>query len=252
VYLAGHSHQDQPSWMTGRVLCSQASYYGIHCGRIDLTFDVENRRLLERRAFTVLMDSRFEFDREVMELSKGELAKADDEINRKVCTVTTPVKGGARGSETSRLFCQAFADALKKAGTPVDGVFHGVFGKEDIPAGDLTVEDCWKLLPYENGLVVAELTPADLAEILVEDVNQRTLWPFEAASDGTGLHLEGRPLEGGRRYRIAFNTYDGQSAGRRLPKLHEILTRPDSKRVETEVETRRALISYLSERKVIE
>ena len=252
VYLAGHSHQDQPSWMTGRVLCSQASYYGIHCGRIDLTFDVESRRLLERRAFTVLMDSRFELDPEVMEFSKGELAKADQEMKRKVCTVKKPVTGGARGSETSRLFCQAFAEALKKEGTLVDGVFHGVFSKDDIPAGDLTVEDCWKLLPYENRLVVASLTPAELVEILAEDVNQRTLWPFVAATDGAGLLLEGKPLEGGKRYRVALNSYDGQSAGRRLPKLHQILGRPESERTETKVETRSALIRCLTERKVIE
>ena len=252
VYLAGHSHQDQPSWMTGRVLCSQANYYGIHCGRIDLTFDVESRKLLERRAFTVLMDSRFELDPEVMEVSKADLAKADQEMKRKVCTVKTPIKGGARGSGTSELFCKAFAEALKKAGTPVDGVFHGVFGKEGIPAGDLTVEDCWKLLPYENGLLVADLTAAELFDILAEDDKQRTLWPFETATDGTGLLLQGKPLEAGKRYRIAFNTYDGQSGGRRLPKLHEILNRPDSKRTETKVAARPALIDFLSVQKVLQ
>ena len=169
-----------------------------------------------------------------------------------VCTVKTPIKGGARGSGTSELFCKAFAEALKKAGTPVDGVFHGVFEKEGIPAGDLNVEDCWKLLPYENGLLVADLTAADLFDILAEDGNQRTLWPFEAAPDGTWLLFQGKPLEAGKRYRIAFNTYDGQSGGRRLLKLQEILNRPDSKRTETKVAARPALIDYLSEQKVIE
>ncbi|MCW1922395.1 bifunctional metallophosphatase/5'-nucleotidase [Luteolibacter arcticus] len=252
VYLAGHSHQDQPSWMNGRVLCSQASYYGIHCGRIDLTFDMESRRLLEKRAFTVLMDSRFELDPEVMELSKAEFAKAEAEMKRKVCTVATPVEGGARGSRTSQLFCEAFADALRKAGAPVDGVFHGVFVKDGIPAGELTVEDCWKLLPYENGLLVADLTAADLWDILSEDDKQRTLWPFETAADGTGLLFQGKPLEPDKRYRIAFNTYDGQSGGGRLLKLREILNRPESKRTETKVATRAALIDFLSERKVLE
>ncbi|MEK7953351.1 bifunctional metallophosphatase/5'-nucleotidase [Luteolibacter soli] len=252
VYLAGHSHQDQPSWMTGHVLCSQANYYGIHCGRIDLTFDVATRRLLERRAFTVLMDSRFEPDPEVVELSKAELAKAEQELKRKVCTVKTPITGGARGSGTSELFCKAFADALKKAGTSVDGVFHGVFGKEGIPAGDLTVEDCWKLLPYENGLLVADLTAEELGVIVAEDKKDRTLWPFETKRDGDGILFQGKPLEDGKRYRIAFNTYDGQSGGQRLPKLHEILNRPDSKRTETKVAARPALIDYLSEQKVIE
>ncbi len=246
VYLAGHSHQDQPSWMSGNVLCSQASYYGIHCGRIDLTFDVESRKLLDRRAFTVLMDSRFELDPMVLEFTKPEIAKADEQMKRKVCTVKQPIEGGGKRSAVSKLFCEAFADALKKAGTPVDGVFHGTFGKEDIPAGDLTVEDCWKLLPYENGLVTGELTAKELIAIVAEDKGNRTLWPFEAApDDGTLLLFQGKPVDEAKRYRIAFNTYDGQSGGRTLPQLHEILNRPESKRTEAKVATREALIDYL-------
>jgi 2',3'-cyclic-nucleotide 2'-phosphodiesterase (5'-nucleotidase family) len=232
VYLGGHSHQDQPSWMTGRVLCSQASYHGIHCGRIDLTFDLASRKLLERRAFTVLMDSRFEADAEVMDVTRGELEKEAAEMKRKVCSVSAPISGGARDSGVSRLFCDAFAAALEKAGMPVDAVFHGTFGKEDIPAGELTVEDCWTLLPYENGLVIAELTAADLAEILAEDGNQRTLWPAVSP-------------QGDARVKVAFNTYDAQSGGRRLLKLFEILSRPESKRRDTPVAAREALIAYL-------
>ena len=52
VFLAGHTHQDQPSWELGSVLCSQAAYHGIHCGRTDLTFDLESRKLVGRRAIT--------------------------------------------------------------------------------------------------------------------------------------------------------------------------------------------------------
>lgn len=252
VYLGGHSHQDQPSWMTGKVLCSQASYHGIHCGRIDLTFDRDSRKLLERRAFTVLMDGRFELDAEVMDFTRPELDKAAAEMKRKVCTVKQPVEGGGRDSGVSRLFCEAFADALGKAGMPVDGVFHGTFSKDDIPAGELTVADCWKLLPYENGLVTAELTAEELAAIAGEDKGSRTLWPFELKQDGagavTGFLYKGQPVDPAKRYRIAFNTYDAQSGGRSLPRLHEIVNRPAGKRTPTPVATRDALIAFLSAR----
>ena len=250
VYLAGHSHQDQPSWMSGGVLCSQASYHGIHCGRIDLTFDRDSRKLLERRAFTVLMDSRFELDPEVMDCARPELDKAAVEMKRKVCTVKQPVEGGGKNSAVSKLFCEAFAAALGKSGRPVDGVFHGTFGKDDIPAGDLAVADCWKLLPYENGLITAELTASELTDIVTEDKGTRTLWPFEIKRDGSGavasLHLQGQPLDPAKRYRIGFNTYDGQSGGRTLPLLHDILNRPASNRTETKVAAREALIEFLN------
>ncbi len=248
VYLAGHSHQDQPSWMNGPVLCSQSSYHGIHCGRIDLTFDRDSRKLLERRAFTVLMDNRFELDPEVMDFARPELDKAAAESKRKVCTVKQPIVGGGRDSAVSKLFCEAFAAALGKAGTPVDGVFHGTFSKDDIPAGDLTVADCWKLLPYENGLITAELTGAELVDIVNEDKGSRTLWPFEPGQEDAvaSFLLMGKPLDPVKRYRIGFNTYDGQSGGLSLPLLHEIVNRPASKRTETKVAAREALIDFLS------
>jgi 2',3'-cyclic-nucleotide 2'-phosphodiesterase (5'-nucleotidase family) len=249
VYLAGHSHQDQPSWMSGKVLCSQASYHGIHCGRIDLTFDRDSRELLERRAFTVLMDGRFELDPEVMEFARPELDRAAAEMKRKVCTVKRPVEGGGRYSGVVLLFCEAFAAALEKAGAPVDGVFHGTFGKDDIPAGELTVADCWKLLPYENDLITAELTGEELVTILTEDKGNRTLWPFQLKRFESGevksFLFKGAPVDAAKRYRIALNSYDGQSGGRTLPLLHGILQRPESKRAETGVATREALIDYL-------
>lgn len=251
VLLAGHTHQDQPSWMTGRVLCTQAGYYGIHCGRVDLTFDKESRKLLERRAFTVLMDSRFDLDKEVMDHAKPALAKADEEMKKKVCTVkaTIPPEGVAP------LLCQAFAASLEKAGSPVEGVFHGTFGKDPIEAGEKTVEDCWKLLPYENGLIVAELTPAELVTVASEDRGKRLLWPFDLELSPAGetkrFLFQGQPVDPSRRFRIAFNTYDGQSAGQTLMRLNEILMRPECRRREVPVATRQALIDYLVEKKEI-
>lgn len=246
VYLAGHSHQDQPSWMSGRVLCSQANYYGIHCGRVDLTFDRESRKLIDRRAFTVLMDSRFDLDPLVIEVAQPELAKAEEQMKRKVCTVKQEIPA----DKIAPLLCTAFAAALQKNGTTVDGVFHGTFGKAPIGAGEKTVEDCWKILPYENGLVIAELTGAELVEIVVEDGGNRLLWPFEidvAGGQAKRFLFKGEPVDPAKRYRIAFNTYDGQSGGRRLMKLQEILLRPESKRQEIDLGTRQALIDYLSD-----
>jgi 2',3'-cyclic-nucleotide 2'-phosphodiesterase (5'-nucleotidase family) len=236
--------------MSGKVLCSQASYYGIHCGRVDLTFDMDSRKLLERRAFTVLMDGRFELDPEVMEFVRPELDKAAAEMKRKLCTVTRAIEGGGRYSGVAVLFCEAFAAALEEAGTPVDGVFHGTFSKDDIPAGELTVADCWKLLPYENGLITAELTGEELVTIITEDKGNRTLWPFQLKRFDSGevksFQFKGQPVDRAKRYRIALNSYDGQSGGRTLPLLHEILQRPASKRAETGVATREALMDFLS------
>ncbi len=250
IYLAGHSHQNQPAWMLDDVLCSQASYYGIHCGRVDLTFDTASRKLVERRVFTVLMDDRFEADPLVMQVAEPALATSDAELARTVCQVAKPVAGGKRGSPLIQLLCEAFAAALTKQKTPVDGIFHGSFGTEVIPAGELTVADCWKIIPYENLLVTAEVTGRELVEIVREDQGDRstdrTLWPFELTLDRGGtptrFTLHGEPVDPDRRYTIAVNSYDGQSGGRRLMKLREILASPEARRTTTSIGTREALI----------
>ena len=259
VYLAGHSHQNQPSWTLHGVLCSQASYHGIHCGRIDLTFDLDSRKLVDRRGFTIVMDDRFALDPAVMHLSQPGLDAADEHLAREVATVTRAISGKGRSSGLVTVMCESFAAALKKQGQPVDGVFHGTFGTGDIQPGKLTVADCWKIIPYENMLVTAEVSASDLLVIVGEDARQkdsdRTLWPFELVADGNGkpasLRLNGADVAADRRFAIAFNAYDAQSGGRRLMKTLAILAADAARRRTSPIDTRSALIDGLLDRGTI-
>lgn len=256
VYLAGHSHQNQPSWTLHGVLCSQASYYGIHCGRVDLTFDLDSRKLVDRRAFTILMDDRFALDPAVMAAAGPGLEAADVAFGREVATVAAKIAGKGRGSGVARLFCELFASALKRQGVTVDAVFHGTFGTGDLLPGPLTVGDCWRLIPYENLLVTAEVTAADLLAIVAEDARQkdsdRTLWPLEVVpgTDGAPARLRhgGSDVPPDRRLVVALNAYDAQSGGRRLMKTREILAAPAARRRTTRIDTRSALIDGLLDR----
>ncbi|MGB8854808.1 MAG: bifunctional UDP-sugar hydrolase/5'-nucleotidase [Pirellulales bacterium] len=259
VYLAGHSHQNQPSWMLHGVVCSQASYHGIHCGRVDLTFDAESRKLVDRRAFSLLMDDRFAFDPLVMELARPDLDAADAQLAREVATVTKPISGTGRGSGLGRLLCECFGDALRKQGQDVDAVFHGTFRSGDVQAGPLTVADCWKIIPYENRLVTAEVTAAGLMAILAEDAgikdSDRTLWPLDVVRDDTGrplrILLDGTELPPDRRLTLGLNAYDAQSGGRRLMQTREILAAPAAKLRTSTIDTRTALIDGLLDRGTI-
>jgi 2',3'-cyclic-nucleotide 2'-phosphodiesterase/3'-nucleotidase len=255
VFLAGHSHQDKAAWMAGDVLCSQASYYGIHCGRVDLSFDVDSRKLIDRRAFTVLMDGRYEPDPAVLKAAGDDLRASDESMARVLTQLPAAIPGGGRGSELVEHLCGAFAWALGRAGHQVDGVFHGSFGTREIAAGPVTVADCWELIPYENRLLVAELARDELAAIVEEDASERfsdrTLWPFEVKFGPGGklkeMLFRGEPVDAERRFRIALNAYDGQGAGRRLPRLAEVVAAPQAKRQLTRLDSRGALIDYLVE-----
>ncbi len=259
VFLAGHSHQNQPLWMLHDVVCTQASYHGIHCGRVDLTFDLDSRKLVDRKAFTVLMDDRFALDPLVMELAKPDLDAADAQLAREVCTVKARVAGTGRNSPLAKLFCECFSDALAKQGIKVDGVFHGTFETGDLQPGRLTVADCWKLIPYENLLCTAEVTGGDLMGILTEDAgvkhSDRTLWPFEVIRNGAGkperILLDGEEIGRDRRYRVAFNSYDAQSGGRRFLEMRDILRAPAAGQRTSRIDTRSALIDGLLDRGTI-
>jgi 2',3'-cyclic-nucleotide 2'-phosphodiesterase (5'-nucleotidase family) len=259
VFLAGHTHQDQPSWDLGGVLCSQASYHGINCGRVDLTFDLDSRKLVQRRASTLLMDKRFDLDPVVMELALPDLKKADEQMARKLGSATQLIPGNGRNSRLTQLFCEFFSEALQRNNTPVEGVFHGTFGTGDIPLGEITVADCWRMLPYENLLTIAEVSAAELIEIVREDGKEaksdRTLWPFDLDLDKDGkparfLH-KGAPVAADQRFKIGFNSYDAQSGGRKLMRLGEILASPSARRLTTKIDTRSALIDGILNRKEI-
>jgi 2',3'-cyclic-nucleotide 2'-phosphodiesterase (5'-nucleotidase family) len=256
VFLAGHTHQDRPSWKTGEVLCTQAGYYGIHCGRVDLTFDLETRKLIGRKAVTRLMDQSFALDPVVMEMAAPDLKTSGAQLARKLGTVKGTIKCGGRNNPLARFFCDCFADALRLNHTPADGVFHGTFGTGDLTEGVITVADCWKMLPYENLLVTAEVTTEDLIEIIREErrvtKSDRILWPFEIKLDteGNPVHFThgDKPVAAGTRFTIAFNSYDAQSGGQSLPRLREILAKPSAKRVWTGIDCRQALMDGILRR----
>jgi 2',3'-cyclic-nucleotide 2'-phosphodiesterase (5'-nucleotidase family) len=256
VYLGGHTHQNQPLWKLGDVFCSQAAYHGIYCGRVDLTFDRTSRKLIGRDAMTELMDARFEPDAAVMDLAGPDMKTAAEQLARKVAVVKTPLTSGGVDNPLGTLFCECFAEALAQNGKPVDGVFHGTFGSGDIPAGDLTVADCWRMLPYENLLVTAELGARELIEIIRMERDMRgsdrILWPFQLRLDGGGevrsFTHRGKAVAEDARFTIAFNSYDAQSGGQSMMQLRDMLSRPAAKRRFTGVETRNALIDGLLRR----
>jgi hypothetical protein len=62
---------------------------------------------------------------------------------------------------------------------------------------------------------------------------------------------DGQDVPRDGRLTIAFNSYDGQSGGRRLMRTRDILTTPAARRQTTPVDTRGALIDYLLDRGVV-
>lgn len=273
VYLGGHTHRNHSSREVGGTLYTQADYYGIHCGRVDLSFDLDTRQLVAKRSVTALMDARIEADPVVMEASGQSLGEADQYLAAEVGVLAGDLGGkqphrGA-GSPLQNLLGAAFAHAAEKAGHEPEGVFHGTFGTGDWEAGTKTMADVWNVLPYENRLLVLYLTREELIAIYNESMDSysdRALYGFavEVAKAEPGKGERGsdyfvRSMRSRRnpeapadhRFCVLCNAYDAQSGGKRLMRLRALSQQPECRAALLPLSSREALIDYFKDREVV-
>src|SRR5436305_9681651 len=170
VFIAGHTHQAIPSRLTNRVLFTQADHFGIHVGCVDLLFDRNSKKLLRREAICELMDNRFHPDHVVISRAGSQLAESEAMLAQPIGELAETLRArGRRGqpSEIERLIGTAISEALVERNLPVDGVMHGAFDdRATLVAGPKTLNDIWNLIPYENYIVTAQLSPEDIRTVM--------------------------------------------------------------------------------------
>src|SRR6267143_5676978 len=227
AFVAGHTHQTIPSRLTNGVVLTQADHFGIHVGRLDLTFDRASKKLLHREAHCELMNNRIPVDHVVVSRAKPQLDESANALAQPIGTLaeTLHVRGRpGEPSEVEALIGAAILEALRERGTTADGAMHGVFDeKNNFVAGPKTINDIWDLIPFENYLVTAELTSEEIKTVMEEvyaSREPRNLLGFEIETAGIGYERRitairlavGGELERDKRYSIAFNTFDSRSS----------------------------------------
>jgi 2',3'-cyclic-nucleotide 2'-phosphodiesterase/3'-nucleotidase len=264
-FIAGHTHQTVASRLTNGVLLTQADHFGIHVGRVDLVFDRSSKKLLRREAICERMDNRLHLDHRVLSRSKLQLEESDTALAQPVGAVAETLRARSHPGEPSdveQLIGAAIIETLHESGVAVDAAMHGTFNERNVQAGVKTMKDIWNIIPYENHLVTAELLPEEI-KTLMEEVyashEPRNLVGIDVVTERNGYDhrivsmrlADGRPLERDRRYVIAFNTFDAQSAGHRFMKLRVLLKSPTANCKLHDMQTRDALIDYFRRHKVV-
>lgn len=262
--IAGHTHREIPSHQLGEVAYTQAGYHGIQCGRMDLVFSKRTRKLLAVKVGTTLMDGSIAQDPAVLSASAKDRQVSDAEWVRQIGVLTADLSkqsAPGRPAQTLLLLTRAIRSALEQRKVPVDGVLHGNFLETDIKAGPKTIADAWKIVPYENFLCTAGFTPAELVVVLEEVYNSgystHNLDGFEVTTESAGRKVKvtaitlpgGKPLDPQRRYRIALNSYDAQSGGRRFEDLNRLATSAAAKQEFFPIQSREAVVEFFTERK---
>jgi 2',3'-cyclic-nucleotide 2'-phosphodiesterase (5'-nucleotidase family) len=266
VFIAGHTHQDVPSRLTNGVLFTQADHFGIHVGRVDLLFDRNSKKLLRRDAISELMDDRFGCDHSIISRAKSQLAESIAALSESIGELAEPLRGRSqpgRPSDVERLIGAAIMEMSSQRNAPVDGVMHGTFDdKAELTAGPKTVSDVWNMIPYENYIVSAQLSPEEIRTSMQEvfaSHEKRNLLGFEVKTEGRGsdckivsMNLTNRrPLDPGRKYTIAFNSFDARSGGHHFMRLRTLLDRREANCILHPVQTRDAVIDYFNRHKVV-
>jgi 2',3'-cyclic-nucleotide 2'-phosphodiesterase (5'-nucleotidase family) len=267
VFIAGHTHQAIPSRLTNRVLFTQADHFGIHVGRVDLLFDRHSKKLLRREAICELMDNRFDADQVVLSRASSQLAESEAALAQPIGELTETLHArGRRGqpSEIEKLIGAAITETLAERRIMVDAVFHGVFDQNaKLAAGRVTVNDIWNIIPYENLIVTARLSPDEIKSMIEEmyaSHEPRSLLGIAVRLQTGGADRRitsmtfpnGRALERDKKYLIAVNSFDARSGGHHFMKLRALLDRPEANCVLHPVQTRDALIEYFRRHRVVQ
>jgi 2',3'-cyclic-nucleotide 2'-phosphodiesterase (5'-nucleotidase family) len=235
-------------------------------GRVNLLFDRNSKKLIHREAICELMDNRFHCDHVVISRTKSQLAESEAALSRPIGELAETLHARSRPGEPNdieRLIGAAIMEALLERSIPVEGVMHGVFDeKANLGAGPKTVSDIWNVLPYENYIVTAKLSPKEIKTVMEEvyaSHERRDLLGFEVKTEGRGNDrritsmtlADGGSLDRAKKYVIAFNSFDSRSAGHHFMKLRALLEPPSANCIMHPVQTRDALIDYFRRHKIV-
>jgi 2',3'-cyclic-nucleotide 2'-phosphodiesterase (5'-nucleotidase family) len=256
-YIGGHSHKDMSYFKVGGVICTQAAYHGIQCGRVDLTFDRESRKLIKKRIVSNLMDDRFALDPIVLQHAQPYLDTATKYTETEIGKLLVDIEYKGPNKNTLPLFAAAFNHLATKQKIKVDAIFHGSFGGT-LKAGKVTMGDLWSLIPYDNMLARCELTVEEMLIVINEAAESRMsdrellgLTVIKKDKEYVAIKKGEKLLLPEQRITVLFNSYDLQSGGQKMMSLRKIGQAKEANRTMLDTSTRDALAEYFLDKKVV-
>lgn len=143
-------------------------------------------------------------------------AQLDDKMNRQLAMVATPLRKGQPESTLGNWVADLFAEAAAASFPDRDIVFatlnQGGIRVSEIGPGPLLVSEIYELMPFDNELVLMELSGKVLKEFVSHIANSGG-WPVSAglaaAATATGLdvRLAGKAIDPDKVYTVALPDY---------------------------------------------
>jgi len=256
LILGAHTHLARPGQRLGvKTWYVQPPSHGASLVQVDLRLDLAAKQVVSIESKLVEADAAVPHDEATLAAVGPMLEAARKAAAQPVGSVARPLSAaGTPGIDcaTSELLCRVLAEAAR---SPV--VVHGRLSPVGLPAGPVHEAQLFDLVPYENEIFTARLTPAQLAAIVAEQWRNRNSYVFcglygvAATLDPEGKTAELAPLPAAAldpdgRVLVAFNSYTAAGGGGRFAELVRILEEPASQRRGIGVSTRDALRDHLA------
>jgi 5'-nucleotidase / UDP-sugar diphosphatase len=221
VIVGGHSHTAVThSLRVKETIIVQAGAYGAYLGVLELKVDPSTHKIVdytgENELKTVFADPGDPVDEKVA----GIVGRFDDQIRTEFARVVGEatvdlMRSYNDESNVGDLIC----DALRET-SGVDIAFQNGGGiRADIPKGKITLEQVYTLLPFDNVLVVMDLTGNQIRQILEQNADSEhailqisgmaVQYDITRAvgSRITEVNVADKTLEPGKSYRVATNDF---------------------------------------------
>jgi 2',3'-cyclic-nucleotide 2'-phosphodiesterase (5'-nucleotidase family) len=178
LILGAHSHRLIPGQRIGRKSWyDQSGCHGEGLGVIQAQVDISTHRVIDISSEIVPVRADTPECPHLAQALRPWLERAEQAGRRVVLpALAAPISASGRpgvNCATSELICQAIAHA-----TDADAVIHGKLSTKSLNGPIVTAADLFQLVPYENNIVLAEMTPEELAAIVSEQWSQRASYRF--------------------------------------------------------------------------
>jgi 2',3'-cyclic-nucleotide 2'-phosphodiesterase (5'-nucleotidase family) len=180
VIVGGHSHTDLPGPVqVGSTLVVQAFCYGMRLGRLELTVDLDARRVVKWEGKPIVIDP----ERQPRDAAT---AAAVAELEAKVAK-TVDVVVGTAARDFTKEDLRALAERIYRETLGADFGLQNDGGlRSVVPKGPVTVRRLWEVFPFDNTLMKVKVRGAHLPRGLAQG---RTIDPDKVYTVATNAFV---------------------------------------------------------------
>jgi 2',3'-cyclic-nucleotide 2'-phosphodiesterase (5'-nucleotidase family) len=141
--------------------------------------------------------------------------RMETEMNREIGVVEVVMpKSGVESLLSNWFGDMIYRQATRIAGTPLDFAFmnSGGIRLSEMPAGTLHVGKIYELMPFDNFLVIVDMSGQDVEHLFQKIVTKKGGWPVSShiscdLSPNLMISINGEPLDANRVYKVATSNF---------------------------------------------